>query len=282
MPAKTLIVSEQDLRSVALPQHGNKYAVISHGYIIDKVSQELYQAGLEIQSTTYKATMDQQVAQGTIKLSYSTDKDMGMMFAWCNSYNKQLRFKCAVGGSVFVCMNGVISSDMMTYSRKHSGSALYDVESNIIHQIANARQHYNELIQDKEVLKDVILTPREKGTILGRLFAEQEILTLTQTGIVKREMDKPSFNYNCDPDSAWAMYNHITLSLKESHPLSYLSDHQKVHNFFIDQYGMLNSGIQKPVQIIEPVQEEVQESVQDFVHNIIEASTKEVYGVNFM
>jgi hypothetical protein len=266
MPAKTLIVSEQDLRSVALPQHGNKYAVIPHGYVIDKISQELHQAGLEIQSTTYKATMDQQVAQGTIKLSHSTDKDMGMMFAWCNSYNKQLRFKCAVGASVFVCMNGVISSDMMTYSRKHSGSALYDVESNIINQIANARQHYDELIQDKEILKDVILTPREKGTILGRLFAE-------------REMDKPSFNYNCHPDSAWALYNHITLSLKESHPLSYLSDHQKVHSFFIDQYGMLNTGIQKPVQILEPVQETVQDLVQV---NIEPSNVKEIYGVTFM
>jgi hypothetical protein len=280
MPAKTLIVSEHDLRSVALPQHGNKYAVISHGYIIDKISQELYMAGLQIQSATYKATMDQQVAQGTLKLTHSTDKDMGMMFAWCNSYNKQLRFKCAVGASVFVCMNGVISSDMMTYSRKHSGSALYDVESNIIHQIANAKQHYNELVQDKEILKDVILTPSEKGTILGRLFAEQEILTLTQTGIVKREMDKPSFNYNCHPDSAWAMYNHITLSLKESHPLTYLSDHQKVHSFFIDQYGQLNTGIQKPVQILKPV---VQESVQDLVQVVIEpVSAKEIYGVTFM
>ena len=54
-------------------------------------------------------------------------------------------------------------------------------------------------------------------------------------------MDKPTHSYNAHPDSAWSLYNHITLALKESHPLHFIKDHQMVHGMFIDQFGQLQS-----------------------------------------
>ena len=103
----------------------------------------------------------------------------------------------------------------------------------------NAKVFFNNLVNDKQLLKNIILTPRDKGRILGELFANDEILTLTQVGIVKREMDKPTHTYNSDKDSAWTMYNYITFALKESHPGHYIGDHQKVHNYFVNKYGNL-------------------------------------------
>jgi hypothetical protein len=137
-------------------------------------------------------------------------------------------------------------------------------------QIANASKYYDNLIQDKQMLKDVHLSQRQKGTILGRLFAEDEILTLTQVGIVKRELDKPTFNYSNNPDSAWDMYNHITLALKDSHPMRYLSNHQRVHNFFVNEFGNLVSTtntVVEPVTVEAPVMEE--ELVADFGVNFL-------------
>lgn len=239
MPVKTSFVTEQNLRNVGLPQHGKSYTVIPHGDIIDATRKELAAQGFLVKNEQYKTTLDGQVAQGIYHLNYGNDSDMGLMFAWSNSYNKSMRFKCSVGGYVFVCMNGVVRGDMGNFSRKHTGSALHEANQNIIDQIQKASGFYNTLVQDKEMLKNVILAPKEKGTILGRLFAEQEILTLTQVGIVKREMDKPSFNYNCDPNSAWAMYNHVTTALKESHPQTFIEDHEILHDFFINEYGQL-------------------------------------------
>lgn len=239
MPVKTALVSEAQVRNVTLPQHGKTYTVIPHGDIIDESHKALNAAGFLVKSTQYKTTLDGQVAQGVYHLEYGNDPDMGLMFAWSNSYNKSMRFKCAVGAHVFVCMNGVVRGDMSSYVRKHTGSALYEATNHITEQISKAKQYFDVLVQDKELLKDVQLTAADKGTILGRLFAEQEILTLTQVGIVKRELDKPSFNYGCSPDSAWAMYNYVTVALKESHPLTYLQDHERLHQFFIDQYGQL-------------------------------------------
>jgi len=241
MPVKTQFVTEQHIRNAALPNHGKRYTVIPHGYVIDQTRAELANAGFVVNRELYKTSLDGQVAQGVYHLNYGTDQDMGLMFAWSNSYNKMMRFKCAVGAQVFICMNGVVSGDLANYKRKHTGSALVDVTNSIQFQINHAKEYYNNLVADKETLKQVHLTKSQQGSMVGRLFIEQEILTLTQVGMIQREIEKPTHQYSSNPNSAWDLYNHVTLALKDSHPLSYLSDHQKVHNFFVNEFGQLKN-----------------------------------------
>ena len=253
MPSKVPFYNEQDLRKASLPNHGGRYAVVAHGDVIDNTKNQLAKAGFTIKTEQYRMSNDGNVAQGVYHLDYANDPDMGMMFAWSNSYNKTMRFKCAVGAYVFICSNGVVSGDMGSYSRKHSGTALQDVVDQINHQIQHAKEHYDVLLADKNLLKNVLLTPRDQGRILGELFAHDEILTLTQVGIVKREMDKPTYNYNSLSNSAWTMYNHITFALKESHPSSFMKDHQRVHSYFVDAYGQL---VTTTNQLVDPIDEE--------------------------
>jgi hypothetical protein len=288
MPSKVPFYTEQDLRNIPLPNHGGRYAVVSHGDVINSVKIRLAAAGFTVKSTQYRSTLDGQVAQGVYHLDYANDPDMGMMFAWSNSYNKTMRFKCAVGAYVFICGNGVVRGDMGSYSRKHSGTALQDVIAEIDQQIALARQHYDTLLNDKQMLKNVKLSARDKGRILGQLFANDEILTLTQVGIVKRELDKPSHNYNADVDSAWTMYNHITLALKESHPATFMKDHQRVHGYFVDAFGQLHTpqidgGVdpeeEDEIYTVEPVSPA---GGADFDIDKEDTMSQSLYGVNFL
>jgi hypothetical protein len=255
MPVKTSFVTEQHLRNAVLPNHGKRYTVIPHGYIIDQTRAELQKAGFTIDRELYKTSLDGQIAQGVYHLNYGNDPDMGLMFAWSNSYNKMMRFKCAVGAQVFICMNGVVSGDLGNYKRKHTGSALNDVTTSIAHQISQAKEYYDNLVADKEMLKQVTLSTSEAGSVVGKLFFDQEILTLTQVGLVKREIDTPTHQYNAPADSAWTLYNHITLALKDSHPLTYLSDHQKLHNFFVNEFGQLKS-VYQAVEDEEVIEEQ--------------------------
>lgn len=248
MPVKTSFVTEQHLRTTPLPNHGGRYSAIGHGTIIDNVRTELNKAGFSIDKELYKTSLDGQVAQGIYHLNYGEDKDMGLMFAWSNSYNKMMRFKCAIGGRVFVCDNGVVSGDLANFQRKHVGkTAFADMIASIQYQIGQAQTYYNSLIADKEMLKQVNLTKTEKASVIGKLFFDQEILTLTQVGMVDRELKKPSYQYSTNPNSAWDLYNHVTLALKDSHPMNYLSDHQKVHNFFVNEFGQLQ-GVYTPIE----------------------------------
>lgn len=256
MPVKIDFTTEEYLKSTPLPVHGSSYTVIPHSTIIDHVKYELGSKGFEIEKEQYRSNHNANIASGVYYINHGNDPDMKMMFAWSNSYDKTVKFKCSIGSYVFVCMNGVLRGDIGNASRKHTGSALSDALGFIDSQISVADQEYNFLVNDKNMLKNIILTNKEKSELLGRLFLEEEILTLTQTGIVQKELKKPSFLYNADPDSAWALYNHVTHALKESHPTSYLDDHGKVHQFFINEFGKLTVGSQlvsTPVPVFEEV-----------------------------
>jgi hypothetical protein len=276
MPSKVPFYSEQDLRKAPLPNHGGRYAVVAHADVIDNAKNQILNAGFTIKKEEYRMTTDGNVAQGVYHLDYANDPDMGMMFAWSNSYNKTMRFKCAVGAYVFICGNGMVRGDMGSYSRKHSGTALQDVIAEIDNQIAHAKEHYDTLLHDKQMLKGIKLSARDKGRILGHLFANDEILTLTQVGIVKRELDKPSHNYNSDVDSAWTMYNHITLALKESHPSSFMKDHQRVHGYFVDCYGVLVT------PQIDGGDEDLTEEDLEEVDDALNMIGQSLLGVNFL
>ena len=274
MPAKTSFVTEQHLRNSALPNHGKRYTVIPHGFIIDEARRELAAAGFSIDKELYKTSLDGQIAQGVYHLNYGNDSDMGLMFAWSNSYNKMMRFKCAIGAQVFVCMNGVVSGDLANYKRKHTGSALVDVTTSIQYQISRAKEYYDNLVADKEMLKQVSLNKTQQGSVIGRLLIDQEILTLTQVGIVQREIEKPTHSYSPNPNSAWDLYNHVTLALKDSHPLTFLSDHQKVHSFFVNEFGQLQN-------VYAPIEDDVDpDSYEQEIPVTVEVTEEETETVD--
>lgn len=265
MPAKTEFTTEQRIRAASLPTHGKTYTIIPHGYLIDETRKELQAEGFEVTNEIYKTNLDGQVAQGIYHLKYGNDSDMGLMFAWSNSYNKMMRFKCAVGAQVFVCMNGMVSGNLSNYSRKHTGNALQEATATIKLQISKAKLFYDQLVKDKEMLKVITLSKGEQAAIVGQLLIEQEVLTLSQVGIVKREIETPTHTYNALADSAWTLYNHVTLALKDSHPMNYIGDHEKLHNFFLDKYGLIKKYVQPELTFVEEVEEEEEVEIDNGV-----------------
>jgi hypothetical protein len=125
------------------------------------------------------------------------------------------------------------------------------------------------------MLKQTRLSKRDQSSIIGQLYADKEILTLTQLAQVKREMTTPSHSYNADPNSAWSLYNHITLALKESHPLTFLNDHQEVHNFFVNEFGQLQT-----LSIPEITPDDIVSSEQE--EPSFELVDQDSFGVTFM
>jgi hypothetical protein len=257
MPAKTRYASKGEVASARLPQYDKTYTVIPHSSVIDQTYAELQKSGFRIKNEKYKEARGCNIVQGIYHLEHGDDPDMGLMFAWTNSYDKSMRFKCAVGAHVYVCDNGVMSGDMSTWARKHTGTADQEMNETVSHQIRNATSYYSKLIQQKNEIKNIGLTKSEQGEIIGKLFIEHEVLTLTQLGIVQRELGKPSHNYGVGQDSAWALYNHVTIALKESHPLSFISDHETVHKVFVDT---LLHTLVKPA-VLQQVYEHIEEPV---------------------
>ena len=231
------------LENQPLPSHGKSYTVVSHKEVIENTKKLLEDSGFTIRRELYRANMNAQVAQGVYHIYPSrsiddnivNENELGMMFAWTNSYDRSKSFQCAIGAYVMVCSNGMMCGDMMNFKRKHTGSAGHDIVMQLSNQIKNGEKHYTRILNDRDSLKNVTLTNREQSELLGRLFADDEIITSSQVSIIKKEMKKPSFNYDCLDDNAWAFYNHVTHSLKVSPPRDWMQDSQNFHDFMMNE-----------------------------------------------
>jgi hypothetical protein len=263
MPKKIKECSKAHLISVALPDHGDSYTVISHESVIDHVYTELAQAGFGIVSEEYRATADGNIAQGVHVLQYNSDPELSMMFAWTNSYNKQVRFKCGVGAYVNHTGTTMVCGDMGSWARKHTGTADEETVATIKEQVANAQMYYDQLVADKDAMKDIKMNKRKQAQLLGILFAEYQILTTEQASIVRSQMDKPTHVFE-DSSSLWAFYNYVTTALQSSHPKTWMED-QRVLHYFISSVN--NFAKPLPIQPETTVNDEEERVVDPLLNN---------------
>ncbi len=256
MPKKISECSKAHLINVPLPQHGSTYTVISHQFVIDYVHQALTAAGFEILLEEYRCTADGQIAQGVHKLMYNNDPELSMMFAWTNSYNKQIKFKCLVGAYIEPTSTVMVSGEMGVWIRKHMGTADVETKQTIDEQIQNAHQYYNQMVSDKNEMIDKTLDKRKKAQILGILFAEYGILTTEQASIVRNYIERPMKSFS-NPDSLWAFYNSVTIALQQSHPRTWMEDQRVLHYFIDSIYKFPKHTTTAAIAPVTPVEDEV-------------------------
>jgi len=218
------------LVSVPLPNHGTTYTVISHQFVIDYSKTALQNAGFIIIDEEYRCTADGLIAQGIYKLNYNSDPELSMMFAWTNSYNKQVRFKCGVGAYVNKTGTVMVCGDMGSWARKHTGTADTETQDTIDDQVSNAYMYYNQLVADKALMEGINMNKRKQAQMLGILFAEYQILTTEQASMIRNQMDRPMHVF-LNADSMWAFYNYVTVALQHSHPKTWMEDQRILHHF---------------------------------------------------
>ena len=253
MPKKIQGCSMAHLVSVPLPNHGTTYTVISHQFVIDYSKTALQNAGFIIIDEEYRCTADGLIAQGIYKLNYNSDPELSMMFAWTNSYNKQVRFKCGVGAYVNKTGTVMVCGDMGSWARKHTGTADTETQDTIDDQVSNAYMYYNQLVADKALMEGISMNKRKQAQMLGILFAEYQILTTEQASMIRNQMDRPIHVFS-NADSMWAFYNYVTVALQHSHPKTWMEDQRILHHFIseVNKFAPVSA----PVPVLStPVQD---------------------------
>jgi len=225
------------LIGASLPTYSDTYTVISHKYVIDTTKQMIASSGFIVEKEIYIANQNARVAQGiyyirpvrSIDEEINNETELGMMFAWTNSYDKSTKFQCAVGARVIVCGNGMLCGEI-NFARKHTGTADLEVRSQISNQLKKAELTFKNVLADRNILKSATLPIKRQGELLGRMFLH-DMIGPRQMQIVKNEIEKPSFDYNADKQNAWAFYNYVTHAFKTTHPRDWLSDTKQFHDF---------------------------------------------------
>lgn len=244
MSKRPSTTTHEYLINAALPEQTDTYTVIPHAAVISRTKDALAQKGFVIEREFYRCNDGAQVAQGVYHLKYGNDPDMGMLFAWANSYDKSMRFKCSIGAYVHASLAAIIGGNMDTFGRKHTGSADEEVFDKIDEQISNAELYFNKLVDDKEAMKLLVAAPELRAEFMGRIYFINELVTGEQLGIVKAEFKKPSFNYTGIENSVWEMYNAIIFALQKSHPKTWMDQQRMVHYLLCKNYNITPDFVQ--------------------------------------
>ena len=226
------------LVTAEIPQQTRTYKPISHQQLIDLTLESIYQSGFEIETELYSGAREGQVGNGRYTIRNVADSEMQLQIAWQNSYDKSLSLKFAIGTRILVCSNGSVSGDFGAFRKKHMGTVQEFAPSAITEYIKRSGDVFQQMQRDREGMKQIEVSKRVAGELIGRMFIEEEIIQSTQLNIIKREIDNPSFDYGAS-GSMWELYNHTTLAMKELHPSLWMNSHMKAHSFFVNQGGLI-------------------------------------------
>jgi hypothetical protein len=206
--------------------------------LVDLTLDSIEKSGFTLDKEIYSSYNDGKMANGRYTISNVADSEMQLQIGWQNSYDKTASLKFAIGTRIMICQNGCVSGDYGAFRKKHMGSVEEFTPTAITEYIKQAGDAFRKMQIEREVLKQIELTKRDKAELLGRLFLEEELISTMQMNIIAKEIEAPTFDYGA-PNSVWELYQHTTYAMKETHPRMWISDHIKAHNFFINATGSL-------------------------------------------
>ena len=248
MPKRAPITTREYLKKVPLPLHASTYTVIEHETVIVNALAQLKLKGFIVETEKYRSNNSGEVAIGMYHLNYKNDPELGMMFAWANSYDKSMRFKCDVGGFVRVSGSSIIADDF-SWSRKHTGTADQEMIGNVTNQIVNAQMYYDNILLVKDAMKSTTLSNKIISEFLGKAFFQKYLFSKEQIGIVRDELQKPSFNYSAPADSLWTYYNHMLIALKKAHPRTWMEEQRDLHQAVCSEFNIQVSPVTAPAVV---------------------------------
>jgi hypothetical protein len=244
---KSYLAAKDILLTADIPQETKTYKPITHQQLMDLTLESIHSAGFELESETYSAARDGNVANGRYTIRNVADSEMQLQIGWQNSYDKSMTLKFAIGTRIFICQNGCVSGDYGAFKRKHQGEIQTFTPNAITEYIKQAGDAFTRIQNERDAMKNFELTKRTTAELIGRMIIEENIIESTQLNIIRGELEKPSFDYGA-PGSLWELYQHTTYAMKEVHPSLWMRNHINAHSFFVNASG---------INVSTPVVEEI-------------------------
>ena len=153
-----------------------------------------------------------------------------------NSYNKMRRAELQGGISILVCKNGAIGIDIASrFSRKHSGTVLEDLRTNIVLTVDSLEEQFNRLKHNMEEMQQIHLSESQVAQIVGDMYVNENLIKETQLSILKHEI---KFSKDFKDNTAYDLYNHCTEALKDNHPMDFDKSHIKLHGYMSSKFNL--------------------------------------------
>jgi hypothetical protein len=247
--------AKAELLEALLPEQTKTYKPISHQQLMDLTLESIQSAGFEIAEERYASARSGNVATGRYTIKNVADSEMQLQLGWQNSYDKSVSLKFAIGTQILICQNGCVHGDFGSFRKKHVGTVQTFAPNAITEYIKSSGDVFTRMQQEREAMKQIELSKRTKAELIGRMMIEEEFIQSTQLNIIKRELNKPTYDYGAQ-DSMWELYNFATFAMKEAHPGMWMQNHMDAHRFFVNESGIL---VSPPLIIEVPTEGELQQ-----------------------
>lgn len=231
------IVTEADIIDCPITHFGARYNPITHRQVIETIDEYLDKNNFRVTDKKYLAASAGQQVIGKVFINYP-DAEMGFSMFWKNSLDGHMSFGICAGANTFICSNGSVYGDIMAFKRRHVGKTNNDIISQIEMACSQMEESMAIQIRRKDQMKERDITKRTTAEICGRLFLEEGIITSTQLGIIKGQIENPSYNYKA-PGTAWELYSHATHAIKEAAPMQWHKAHKNLGDFFVNEFGLM-------------------------------------------
>lgn len=232
-----------------IPWNNGTYIPLPNSRIMDLLDAKVHDLGLQVKNQEYRVAVTHQgLIKGVIG-SYNvttSDGEFGQKIMFRNSYDKSMSFAVCMGTIVWICENGCVSGDYQ-YKRVHRGIMLENTtttERDVVESINGGfkmlQTSFEHNVAQLNELKHYEMSPDEAFRLLGELFFIRKVITISQMSIIKKEFELSyNFRHLGDADfTAFDLYNHITESLKTSHPTTYINDHIETHGLFEETFNL--------------------------------------------
>jgi hypothetical protein len=240
---------------------------------IEAIRRGINATGMQITGEEFKMSATGQIATGRFFIG-NLENDLQRCLGYINSYNKTKAVGLAAGANVFICANGMFTSELVTL-RKHTPNVLRDLEGMISKVLGFLEESFVHALESKKYFQLVNLNRSAINEIIGQLYLEEELIKDRQISIIKDGMfNDINFNMQKEP-TMWNLYNLITESFKKSHSGTYIKDHVDLHNYFydkIDEWGL--GGAPKRVSIVK--QAPIIHDIFPVIEDVLEVKTLEL------
>ena len=235
MPVKTGSRTEEEVRSHKAPvTSGRQSEVFDHGVIIDEITDQLTKKGYTIYDTEYRGSTNLNVVHGVFYLGKGSDPNMGKAFTFSNNYEAPNEFVCSSAAYEMSTLMIMIPSYLERTPAK-TKFLVSEGMNRIVDHTSLIRAGYDELIKWKETLINTGISAREQATIIGRLYAQYNLLTLTQIGMVKKEIEAARVRTKISAITAWEMYQNIQVALMDTHPRTIIESFSTLQDYFMKE-----------------------------------------------
>lgn len=228
-------VNRTELFAIPLPEATKSYTPVPNRFVLDTIDHMSKQIGLSLKAERYDSAKQGKMVVGNLNYE-GTDPDLGIKIAFKNSYDKSRSFGIAAGANVWVCLNGMIHGEIVM-NRVHTGEARIIVNQQI-HMAFNAViEEYKRMLSVRSLLQETPMSREQAQSVVAELFFKEETISSVMLNIIKEAWNKQHGNFapiDSQEFTAWDCYNHITESLKRSHPTDYISNHISVHRVMND------------------------------------------------